>query len=95
MARAAIAKSRPTAKRSARKTAPRRPASATRRGLSDIAGLPPERQIAMLKKDRDALVAALDAAETRAATLETRLARAAGQVMAALETLRQLAESRR
>jgi hypothetical protein len=98
MARAAAAaKARASgAKTSARTTARRVVGTKTRgRDLPDLAGLPPERQIALLKRDRDALIAALDAAEARAATLEARQAEVADRIAWALDTLRELAAARR
>lgn len=78
--------------------APRRAVRAAvvkRKPLPDLTGLPPERQIALLKKDREGLLAALEAAEAKAAALEARQAKVADQVAWALDTLRDLVGDQR
>jgi hypothetical protein len=73
----------------------RRPARVIWKPLPDMTGMPAERQIAILKKDREALLAALTAAEARVEALTARQAEVADRVAWALDTLRDLIGDRR
>ena len=93
MARQA-ATARPKGKAAAPRMAARRTSPGQARPQPDLSGLSPDRQIAVLKKDRDALAAALVVAETRIAALEARQNEVADRIAWALDTLRDLMQNR-